>query len=72
MQELSYLLFGLHRVINATGVLGVIQMDGEYEQSNRERKLESKRTRIKKHGKNIGVVYQNALEKRARGKERVQ
>jgi len=26
---------------------------------------------MKKHGKNIGVIYKNALEKRATSKERV-
>ena len=30
----------------------------------REQKLEAKKNRIPKHGKNIGVVYKNALEKR--------
>jgi len=26
---------------------------------------------MKKHGKNIGVIYKNALEKRATSKERI-
>ncbi len=56
-------------MINATGDLGVIQMDGEYKTTNRERKLEARRTKMKKHGRNLGIVYKNALEKRARGKE---
>lgn len=32
----------------------------------REQKLEAKRSRIPKHGRDIGVVYRNALEKRAK------
>ncbi len=56
---------------NAIGDLGVTQMDGEYGQTNRERKLEARKNKIAKHGKNIGVIYQNALEKRARSKEGV-
>jgi len=30
----------------------------------REQKLEAKKSRVAKHGKNIGVNYRNALEKR--------
>ena len=30
----------------------------------REQKLEARRRRIKKHGKNIGEIYRNALERR--------
>jgi len=45
-------------------------MDGEYEQTNRERKLESRKSRIPKHGKNIGMVYRNALEKRTSKEDR--
>jgi hypothetical protein len=31
----------------------------------REKKLESKRNKMKKHGRNIGIIYKNALDKRA-------
>lgn len=30
----------------------------------REKKLEAKKNRIPKHGKNIGVIYKNSLQKR--------
>ena len=30
----------------------------------REQKLEVKKNRMPKHGRNVGVVYKNALEKR--------
>ena len=30
----------------------------------REKKIESKRNRMPKHGKGLGTVYKNALEKR--------
>lgn len=32
----------------------------------REKKLEAKRERIPKHGKNTGTVYRNAIERRAK------
>jgi len=34
----------------------------------REQKIEAKRKKIPKHGRNIGVIYKNALEKRAESK----
>ena len=43
----------------------------DYKETNRYRKLESRQKRMKKHGKNIGVIYKNALEKRATSKERI-
>ena len=36
----------------------------ETKQERRERKLQRKRERIAKHGKNIAVVYMNAIMKR--------
>ncbi len=35
-----------------------------YRWERRDKKQESKRTRIKKHGKNIGETYRNAVLKR--------
>ena len=36
----------------------------ETKQERRERKLQHKRERMAKHGKNIAVVYMNAIMKR--------
>lgn len=36
----------------------------------REQKLEAKKARIPKHGRNVGVVYRNALEKRTSKEDR--
>ncbi len=37
-------------------------------QERRERKLQNKRARVKKHGKNLARVYVDAILKRLRGK----
>jgi hypothetical protein len=35
-----------------------------YKWERREKKLKSRKQRMPKHGKNIGVIYKNAWEKR--------
>jgi len=50
-------------VIDVIGVLGVLQMDGEFRYERREKKLESKRKRMKKHGRNIATIYKTLLQK---------
>lgn len=37
-------------------------------QERREQKLRKKRERMKKHGKNLGKIYLDAIRKRLRGK----
>ena len=39
--------------------------DMEHHYQRREKKRQAERRRIKKHGKNISVVYRNAILKRA-------
>ena len=52
-------------MIGVTGVLGVLLVGGKMERyERREQKIDAKKNRIRKHGRNIGVVYRNALEKR--------
>ena len=40
----------------------------ETKQERREKKLEKKRERMAKHGKNIAKIYMDAIMKRLRGK----
>lgn len=40
----------------------------EYKFERRARKLDSRKKRMKKHGKNIGEIYVNAITKRERKK----
>ena len=42
----------------------------ETRQERREKKLQKKRERMPKHGKNIAKVYLDAVMKRLRGKEK--
>ena len=39
----------------------------ETRQKVREEKLRKKKQRIKQHGKGLGKIYRNAVEKRGRG-----
>jgi hypothetical protein len=40
----------------------------ETRQERREKKLKKKQERIAKHGKSLGQMYRNAVEKRFKGK----
>jgi len=42
----------------------------ETRQERREKKLQKKRERMAKHGKNIARIYMDAIMKRLRGKEK--
>ena len=42
--------------------------DGETRQERREKKLQKKRERIPKHGKNLARIYMDAVLKKLRGK----
>jgi hypothetical protein len=42
--------------------------ENETRQERRAEKLRKKRERMKKHGKNIGKVYLDAIKKRLRGR----
>lgn len=39
-------------------------MSDTYKWERREKKIESKKSRIKKHGKSLGYIYKNSIEKR--------
>jgi len=41
---------------------------GETRQERREKKLRKKQERIAKHGKGLGQMYRDAVEKRLKGK----
>lgn len=41
--------------------------ENEIKLTNREKKIEKQKNKVKKHGKNIGVIYMNALLKRNKG-----
>jgi len=44
------------------------QRDTETRQERREKKLQKKRERIPKHGKNLAKMYMDAILKRFKGK----
>jgi hypothetical protein len=43
------------------------EQEKDTRQTAREEKLRKKRQKIKQHGKGLGKVYENALEKRVKG-----
>ncbi len=42
--------------------------DAKTRQERREKKLKKKRERMPKHGKNLAMIYMNAILKRLKGK----